>query len=174
MLRMRLTRMGSKKRPAYRVIVADSRAPRDGRHVDIVGQYNPMTSPATINIDVERAVKWLRNGAQPSDRVRILLRHSGVLKAHEEARLADKRERKEADASAPVKAARRVKKVAVAATEAAAGAVSAVQSATKRAAKVASKVVDAAGDAVEAVTDAAEAVADAVPGRRTRASKTAE
>ena len=94
MLRMRLTRVGSKKRPAYRVVVADSRAPRDGRHVDIVGHYNPMTKPSTVNIDTERAVKWLQNGAQPSDRVRVLLRHSGVLKAHEEARLAAKKERK--------------------------------------------------------------------------------
>ena len=100
MLRMRLTRVGSKKRPAYRVVVADSRAPRDGRHVDIVGHYNPMTKPSTVNIDVERAVKWLRSGAEPSERVRVLLRHSGVLKAHEEARLSDKRARKEQPAPA--------------------------------------------------------------------------
>ena len=99
MLRMRLTRTGAKKRPSYRVIVADSRAPRDGRHVDILGYYDPMTQPTTIKIDTERAVRWLRNGAQPTERVRILLRHAGVLKAHEEARLADKRARKEAAAA---------------------------------------------------------------------------
>lgn len=110
MLRMRLTRVGSKKRPAYRVVVADSRAPRDGRHVDIVGHYNPMSKPSTINIDVERAVRWLRNGAEPSERVRVLLRHSGVLKAHEEARLADKRARKEQPA--PVRAVRGAAKAA--------------------------------------------------------------
>ncbi|MGH2352902.1 MAG: 30S ribosomal protein S16 [Chloroflexota bacterium] len=93
---MRLTRRGARKRPSYRVIVADSRAPRDGRHVDILGFYDPMTKPSTVRIDTERAVRWLRNGAQPTERVRILLRHAGVLKAHDEARMADKRARKEA------------------------------------------------------------------------------
>jgi small subunit ribosomal protein S16 len=107
LLRMRLMRMGAKKRPSYRVVVADARAPRDGRHVDILGFYDPMTNPSTVRIDVERAVQWLRKGAQPTDRVRILLRHAGVLKAWEEARLADKRARKEqAEALAAARAAR--------------------------------------------------------------------
>ena len=144
MLRMRLTRVGSKKRPAYRVVVADSHAPRDGRHVDIVGQYNPMTKPSTVNIDVERAVKWLRNGAQPSERVRILLRHSGVLKAHEEARLADKRARKDAAQPAPVRVAK----------EAADVAKSAFKVIVKRAAQAADAVADAAGSAAGALADA--------------------
>ena len=96
MLRMRLTRVGAKKRPSYRVVVADSQAPRDGRHVEILGFYDPMTTPSTVRIDAERAVRWLQNGAQPSERVRILLRHAGVLKAHEEARLAAKQARKAA------------------------------------------------------------------------------
>jgi small subunit ribosomal protein S16 len=91
LLRMRLTRMGAKKRPSYRVVVADSQAPRDGRHVEILGYYDPMTKPSTVRIDTERAVRWLMNGAQPSERVRILLRHAGVLKAHEEARIAARR-----------------------------------------------------------------------------------
>lgn len=95
MLRIRLTRTGAKKRPSYRVIVADARARRDGRHVDILGFYDPMSQPSVVRIDTARAVQWLRNGAQPSDRVRILLRHAGVLKAHEEARLAEKRARRE-------------------------------------------------------------------------------
>lgn len=90
-LRMRLTRTGAKKRPSYRVIVTESEFPREGRHVEIIGHYDPMTSPATVKIDTVAAVKWLRNGAQPSDRVRILLRHAGILKVWEEARLADKR-----------------------------------------------------------------------------------
>ncbi len=94
MLRMRLTRTGAKKRPSYRVVVADSRAPRDGRHVEILGYYDPMTKPSTVKIDTDRAVQWLRNGAQPTERVRVLLRHSGVLKAWEERRLEDKRARK--------------------------------------------------------------------------------
>jgi len=91
LLRMRLTRMGAKKRPSYRVVVADSQAPRDGRHVEILGYYDPMAKPSTVRIDTERAVRWLLNGAQPSERVRILLRHAGVLKAHEEARVAARR-----------------------------------------------------------------------------------
>ena len=104
MLRMRLTRTGAKKRPSYRVVVADSRAPRDGRHVEILGYYDPMTKPSTVKIDTDRAVKWLRNGAQPTERVRVLLRHSGVLKAWEERRLEDKRARK-AQAGASAEAA---------------------------------------------------------------------
>jgi small subunit ribosomal protein S16 len=96
LLRMRLTRVGAKKRPSYRVVVADSQAPRDGRHVEILGFYDPMTTPSTVRIDTERAVRWLQNGAQPTERVCILLRHAGVLKAHEEARLAAKRARKAA------------------------------------------------------------------------------
>ena len=104
LLRMRLTRVGAKKRPSYRVVVADSQAPRDGRHVDILGYYDPMTTPSTVRIDSERAVRWLQNGAEPSERVRILLRHAGVLTAHEEARIAARRARRAAgaeDASAP-------------------------------------------------------------------------
>jgi small subunit ribosomal protein S16 len=88
--------MGAKKRPSYRVVVADSQAPRDGRHVEILGYYDPMTTPSTVRIDTERAVRWLQNGAQPSERVRVLLRHAGILKAHEEARLAARRARKAA------------------------------------------------------------------------------
>lgn len=97
---MRLTRTGAKQRPSYRVVVADSRAPRDGRHVDILGFYDPMTTPSTVRIDVERAVRWLQNGAEPTERVRILLRHAGVLKAHEEARIARKRAARDAGGGA--------------------------------------------------------------------------
>jgi small subunit ribosomal protein S16 len=168
---MRLTRVGAKKRPSYRVVVADSRAPRDGRHVDIIGLYDPMTSPATINLDTERAVKWLRNGAQPSDRVRILLRHSGVLKAHEEARLADKRARKEAEANTEKKPY--VRKAAKAAVKVASKAASTVTAAAKKTARTAGKaataVAEVAESAVEAVADVAEAVAEAAPARKPRA-----
>ncbi len=100
MLRMRLTRLGAKKRPSYRVIVTESDYPREGRHVEILGHYDPMTTPATVKLKTDRAVTWLLNGAQPSDRVRILLRHAGVLKAWEAARIAAKKARKEADAAA--------------------------------------------------------------------------
>jgi small subunit ribosomal protein S16 len=77
-VKIRLTRMGSKKAPFYRVVVADSRSPRDGRFIDIIGTYNPMTDPAEIKIDSEKATKWLSNGAQPTDTARALLVKSGI------------------------------------------------------------------------------------------------
>lgn len=78
-LRMRLRRMGAKNNPFYRVVVADARSPRDGRFVDEVGYYNPTTDPATIKIDEEKALEWLRKGALPTDTVRVLLKRAGVL-----------------------------------------------------------------------------------------------
>ncbi|ACV58379.1 MULTISPECIES: 30S ribosomal protein S16 [Alicyclobacillus] len=84
-LRIRLKRMGAKKRPFYRVVVAEARSPRDGRFVEEIGTYNPLTDPAEIRIDEERALHWLRTGAQPSDRVRYLFHLQGILKKfHEE------------------------------------------------------------------------------------------
>ena len=79
MLRIRLRRVGKRKSPAYRIVVADSRSPRDGAFVEIIGQYNPLTDPATINIDGEKALKWLRQGAQPSERVAKLMASQGLL-----------------------------------------------------------------------------------------------
>ena len=78
-VKMRLRRMGAKKAPHYRIVVADSRYPRDGRFIEEVGFYNPMTNPAEVQIDVEKAKKWISNGAQPTDTVRDLLKKSGVL-----------------------------------------------------------------------------------------------
>lgn len=72
--------MGAKKAPFYRLVVADSRAPRDGRSIDEIGYYNPLTDPVTVKIDEEKALKWLANGAQPSDAVRKLFRQVGILK----------------------------------------------------------------------------------------------
>ena len=69
-VKIRLRRMGSKKAPFYRVVVADSRYPRDGRFIEEIGTYNPLTDPATIKIDAEKAQKWLGNGAQPTDTVK--------------------------------------------------------------------------------------------------------
>lgn len=79
MLKIRLRRMGAKKAPFYRIIVADSRAPRDGTFVEEIGYYNPLTDPAELKVDNERAAHWLKNGAQPTDTVRALLKKSGVL-----------------------------------------------------------------------------------------------
>ena len=77
---MRLTRMGAKKAPLYRVIIADSRSPRDGRFIDTVGTYNPLTNPVEIKIDAEKAKKWLGNGAQPTETVSKLLKIAGIEK----------------------------------------------------------------------------------------------
>jgi small subunit ribosomal protein S16 len=78
-VKIRLRRMGAKKAPHYRIVVADSRYPRDGRFIDEIGFYNPMTEPADVKIDAEKAKKWIGNGAQPTDTVRDLLKKSGVL-----------------------------------------------------------------------------------------------
>ncbi|MBS4762036.1 30S ribosomal protein S16 [Carnobacteriaceae bacterium zg-ZUI252] len=85
-VKIRLKRMGSKKSPFYRIVVADARSPRDGRIIEKVGTYNPLTEPAQINVDAELALKWLQNGAQPTDTVRNLLSKAGVMKAFHEAR----------------------------------------------------------------------------------------
>ena len=78
-VKMRLTRMGAKKAPFYRVIVADSRSPRHGRFIEEIGYYNPLTNPAEIKIDAEKAKKWLGNGAQPTETVKALLKKSGIV-----------------------------------------------------------------------------------------------
>jgi small subunit ribosomal protein S16 len=75
---MRLTRVGSKKNPIYRVVVADSRSPRDGRFIEIVGRYNPQTDPSTIDFDEERVKDWLSKGAQPSNTVMRLLKIKNI------------------------------------------------------------------------------------------------
>ena len=77
-VKMRLTRVGSKKNPIYRVVVADSRSPRDGRFIDIVGRYNPQMEPSLIDIDTDRARAWIANGAQPTEQVAKLLKIAGV------------------------------------------------------------------------------------------------
>lgn len=89
-VRIRLRRQGRKKSPTYRIIVADSRSPRDGKFIEILGQYAPRTGEQALQLDADRANYWLDNGAQPSDTVRSLLRKAGVLKARHEARLATK------------------------------------------------------------------------------------
>ena len=77
-VKIRLKRMGGKKRPFYRVIVADSRSPRDGRFIEVIGYFDPLSNPQNLKIDREKAIKWLKNGAQPTDRAKLLLKKSGV------------------------------------------------------------------------------------------------
>lgn len=78
-VRIRLKRMGMKKRPFYRIVVADSRSARDGRVIETLGHYDPITEPSTVSVDSERALNWLQQGAQPSDTARRLLVEAGVI-----------------------------------------------------------------------------------------------
>lgn len=79
MVKIRLRRMGAKKNPYYRIVVADSRSPRDGRCIEEIGSYDPLANPAEIKVDVEKAQTWIKNGAQPTDTVRGLFKKAGVL-----------------------------------------------------------------------------------------------
>lgn len=79
MLKIRLRRMGAKKAPFYRIVVADSRAPRDGAFVEEIGYYNPLTNPAQVVVENEKAADWMKKGAQPTDTVRALLKKSGAI-----------------------------------------------------------------------------------------------
>ena len=79
MVKIRLRRMGAKKEPYYRIVVADSRFPRDGRCIEEIGTYDPLTEPATITVDAEKAQQWIKNGARPTDTVKALLKKANVL-----------------------------------------------------------------------------------------------
>lgn len=86
-VRIRLKRIGAHKSPYYRIVVSDSRSPRDGRFIEEIGTYNPVAEPAQVQIDEEKALKWLGNGAQASDTVRSLLSKAGIMKKFHESRL---------------------------------------------------------------------------------------
>ncbi len=88
MIKLRLRRMGAKKRPSYRIVAADSRSPRDGRFIEALGLYDPITEPATIKINEERARHWLSVGAQPTDTVRDIFRRAGLIESAEAAKSA--------------------------------------------------------------------------------------
>lgn len=85
-VKLRLQRHGSKKRPFYRLVASESTSPRDGRFIEIVGTYNPITVPATVKIDEEKALKWLSNGAQPTETVKNLLSKQGIIKKFTESK----------------------------------------------------------------------------------------
>jgi small subunit ribosomal protein S16 len=89
-VKIRLRRAGRKKQPTYRIVVADSRSPRDGKFIEIIGQYAPRTGEQALNLKSDRVNYWLDSGAQPTDTVRSLLRKAGILKQRHEARLASK------------------------------------------------------------------------------------
>ena len=84
MVKIRLRRMGAKKHPFYRLVVADSRSPRDGRFIEHLGYYDPMTEPVQVKIDADKVIRWLQQGAQPSDAARSLLKREGILERRAE------------------------------------------------------------------------------------------
>jgi small subunit ribosomal protein S16 len=86
-VKIRLRRMGAHKAPFYRIVVSDSRSPRDGRFIEEIGYYNPLVEPSEIKVDEEKALKWLQNGAQATDTARSLLSKAGVLKKFHESKL---------------------------------------------------------------------------------------
>ena len=92
-VKIRLKRMGAKKRPFYRIVVADSRFPRDGRFIEEVGYYNPIETPAVVKIDEEKALAWLSNGAIPTDTVRNLFSEQGIMKKFHETKMTKKEEK---------------------------------------------------------------------------------
>jgi small subunit ribosomal protein S16 len=149
-LRIRLKRMGRKKAPHYRIVIAESTMPRDGRFVATIGHYNPTTQPATLKVDRDKALAWIAKGAVATDTVHSLLRRAGVFKPAPTAA--------EGVVAAVTETAG---KAAKAVKEAASSVVDAVKDA---AGTVAEKVSDAAGAVAEKVSDAAEAVTDAVKG----------
>jgi small subunit ribosomal protein S16 len=100
MVKIRLTRVGRTHAAFFRVIVADERRARDGKFIEIIGRYQPVAKENQVEIDAERALYWLQNGAQPTETVRALLRKQGVLKTFHEAKVAARKARKEAQASA--------------------------------------------------------------------------
>jgi small subunit ribosomal protein S16 len=89
-VKLRLKRMGAKQRPFYRIVAADSRFPRDGRFLETVGTYNPVTNPAEVKIDEEKALYWLKTGAQPTETVRNILSKEGIMKKFAESKKAGK------------------------------------------------------------------------------------
>jgi len=85
-VKMRLARLGDKKTPFYRIVVADSRVARDAKYIDLVGTYNPLTNPEEIKIDAEKATTWLKNGAQPTETVKTLLNRAGVIQTSKDSK----------------------------------------------------------------------------------------
>lgn len=153
-VKIRLTRKGKKKQPTYRVVVADSRAPRDGRYIEQIGRYDPRQDPSVIVIDNERADYWLSQGAQPSDAVRKLLEISGAIDARP-VKIKDPK----------VHVVDEVAQVTDAADDDAVAAAAAAESAaTDDAETVLDKAQGAVGDAVEAVGDFVEETVDTLTG----------
>jgi len=91
-VKIRLRRVGKKKKPAYRIVVTDSQSPRDGRFIEIVGIYQPLTDPVVTRVNADRVLYWMKNGAKPSDTVRSILAKTGVMKQFQESKVSGKKE----------------------------------------------------------------------------------
>jgi small subunit ribosomal protein S16 len=172
MVRIRLRRVGSKRQPSYRIVVADSRSPRDGRYIEIIGFYNPRTEPATMTIDEGRALYWLSNGAQPSETVDYILKTLGTLDRLARLKAGEELEKlvTEAEAAVAAKAPISPKTRYPAKAKAAPARAAAAPAAAKASAAVAEAVAeveeveesDAAADEAESEVEAEEVeVADA-------------
>ncbi|HFC12770.1 MAG TPA: 30S ribosomal protein S16 [Anaerolineae bacterium] len=158
MLRIRLARRGKKRQPSYRVVVADSKSPRDGKYVEQIGRYDPMTNPSTFSIKEGRALYWLSVGAQPSDAVRRLLDKSGVIALLKRLHAGESMEAlvAEVDGVAAPAVEESIEEVVEDAAEA-------VEEVVEDAAEAVEEVVEDAAEAVEEVVeDAAEAVEEVV------------
>lgn len=107
-VKLRLRRMGAKQKPFYRIVAADSRSPRDGRFIEVVGTYNPIKNPAEVRVDEEKVLAWLSNGAEPTETVRSILSKNGTMKKFADTKKksvkkAEKKETKVAETKAPAK-----------------------------------------------------------------------
>jgi small subunit ribosomal protein S16 len=149
-VKIRLMRMGKKKQPTYRVVVADGRSPRDGRYIEILGQYRPREEPSFFSVDDEKILGWLRQGAQPSDQVHRLLVGAGIWERYESDRTTESRAVKTAKAKAKgaeaAKADREAQAKAAAEAEAKAAAASAAEASAEAAAAEEAPAEDAATD----------------------------
>lgn len=167
MLRIRLSRVGKRKQPSYRIVVTDGRNPRAGAHLEIIGHYNPLTSPATITLKDERAVYWLQNGAQPSDTAAKILTRAGIM---------EQAGRKPFAWSGKVMApgAKKQKAMAAAATAAASAPVAAPAAAAAPAAEAPAPAAEApAEEAPAAEAPTAEAPVEAAPAAESPATENA-
>jgi small subunit ribosomal protein S16 len=174
-VKIRLTRKGKKKQPTYRVVVADSRAPRDGRYIEQIGRYDPRQEPSVVVIDEERAQYWLSQGAQPSDAVRKLLEISGALNARpaKTAKIKDPKVHV-VDEAAQVAAAADDEAVTAAAAALAAEAAAEADEVDEEDESIFDKVKDAVAGAAEAVGDFVEEVVDKVTGDDDEAEEESE
>lgn len=160
MVKIRLRRMGAKKRPFYRLVVADSRSPRDGRFIEQLGVYDPLTEPATVEIDAERVREWMSKGAQPSDAARILLRQEGLIKSAAPAAARKPSTRTQEKAAAREKARAEKEAAAAAAKQAEAEAAAAVEADADAQAAAAEEPAAAEGEPAAADEATAEPSAE--------------